>query len=420
MVTRTKIYSRLHKAIIAVLISTVCLNAAGAAAKSVHKAPTATAAEAKIKHWNVPEIERSFWDIAELENAYFGVAPESKEDGILVGKLGKDGGKKHLILALAKEIVDKKHAEVDSLLIAHKGKLLFESYYSRGRIDLAHPQSSVTKAYTGLALGRAIQLGYLSMADLDKPLVSFLKGLDESKFASGVDKVTLRKALSMQSGLQISPEKIDEYRKNPERYLGIKQVQAFLSDSAPITDASQSFNYQGLNPDMLMHVIDAIVPGSAEDFVKNELFGKMGIVNYDWRTDQSGLLGAGGSSSMTSRNMLKLGKLVMNNGKWKGKQLIPAAFIKQSTTQNVQLSPEQVQDFYSGDKLSNSGYGYLWWQADMQVGDKRYMSNSAQGGGGVTILFIDELDLLVVVTAHAQQAYLQMIAEKVLPAFIEK
>ncbi|TRY33754.1 serine hydrolase [Aliiglaciecola sp. M165] len=382
------------------------------------QAPKATAEEARIKHWNVPEIERNFWDIPELENAFFDISPTDYDDGILVGDFADKSVDEKKIIALAEEIADKQHAEVDSLLIAHQGKLVFESYFSRGRIDLPHPQSSTTKSYTGLAIGRAIQLGYLSMADLDKPLVSFLKGLDPSKFSKGVDKITLRNAMAMQSGLQISPEQIEEYRKNLDNFVGIKQIQAFLEDSAEITDASQSFVYQGLNPDMLMYVVEAAVPGSAADFVEKELFHKMGIVNYDWRADQSGMLAAGGGSSMTSRDMLKLGTLVMNKGKWNGEQLIPKSFIEQSTSKNVQLSVEQVQDFYSGENLSNSGYGYLWWQTDLRVGDKQYQSVSAQGGGGVTILFVKELDLLVVVTAHARQAYLQMIAEKVLPAFI--
>ena len=382
-------------------------------------APKASAEDALIKHWNMPDISRNFWDISELDSPFIDTAPEDRKDGIEVGQLGPDGGNKTMIINLAKEIADKKHGEVDSLLIAHKGKVLFESYYSRGRIDLSHPQSSTTKAYTGLAIGRAIQLGYLSLADLDKPVVSLLKGLDASKFVEGVESITLHQVMTMTSGLQISPDQFEYYRNNPQQYQGIQQIQAFFEDSAPISAAAKTFNYQGPNPDIAMFVLDTVVPGSADDFIRNELFNKMGIVNYDWRADSnSGLPASGVFSSVTSRDMVKLGTLVRNNGKWKGEQLIPVSFIKKSTQRNVHLSAEQVKNFYSGENLSNSGYGYFWWQADMNVGGQRYSSSSAQGGGGMTILTIDELDLLVVVTAHSRQAYLQMIAEKVVPAFI--
>ena len=73
-----------------------------------------------------------------------------------------------------KEIAENKHGRFDSFLILQQDKLLFESYYSRGRINLPHPQASTTKAYTALLLGRAIQLGYLTMDDLDKPLIKRL------------------------------------------------------------------------------------------------------------------------------------------------------------------------------------------------------------------------------------------------------
>lgn len=381
--------------------------------------PKASHEEAKIKHWNMPQLKQSFWDISELDKAYITAKPTDRSDGLRTGTLGEDSGNKKTIIKLAKEIADKQHGEVDSLLIAHKGKVLFESYYSRGRVDLSHPQSSTTKSYTSLAVGRAIQLGYLSMADLDKPVTSFLHGLDITTFVEGVDKITLNKALSMSSGLQIPEETLEEYRKHPERYKGIKQIQAYFEDSAPITEASQTFNYQGANPDIVMHVLDVVVPGSAELFIKRELLSKLGIVNFDWRKDaSSGLLASGANSSVTSRDMVKIGTLVMNKGAWNGEQLIPEAYIAKSTSKNVQLSSEQVKNFYSGESLSNSGYGYFWWQTDMQVDDRLYTANSAQGGGGVTILSIDELDLLVVVTAHSRQAYLQMIAEKVVPAFI--
>jgi hypothetical protein len=121
-----------------------------------HLPPEATVAEATTPFWDLPHLEKSFID----------VTPDDRNDGIPVGKLGIDGGNKETIVKLAQEISNGKHGSYDSLLIAHKGKLLFESYYLRGRVNLPHFQASATKSYTSLVLGRAIQLGYLTMADL--------------------------------------------------------------------------------------------------------------------------------------------------------------------------------------------------------------------------------------------------------------
>ncbi|WP_282079153.1 serine hydrolase domain-containing protein [Aquimarina algiphila] len=374
--------------------------------RSDNNPPEATVAEAKL----------SFKDIPYLKKAFITTTPTHRKDGIPVGKLGVNGGNKEVILKLAQEIADNKYGNFDSFLIAHKKKLIFESYYLRGRINLPHPQASATKTYTSLALGRAIQLGYLTMADLDKPLISFLKDLDSSKFVKGVEKITLHQALTMRSGIDISKDKRKELEENSDLIKGQKHVQVFLEHTAPITSDSQIFKYKD-DPRLVMQVIDAVVPGSAKDFIKNELLNKMNITNYHWLTDVSGLPRSGSGSSMTSREMVKWGILTANKGKWHGEQLIPEAFIARSTSKIVDQS-EEYDDIPSG--VSGTAYGYFWWQADMLIGNKNYLSKAARGGSGQTIIVIDELDLVVVTTTHRNvDDPVSVTATRVLPAFIK-
>ncbi len=379
------------------------------------------AAEAKENNGFAPEAtaadaELSFRDIPYLEKAFIDTAPADRKDGIPVGELGVDGGNKDMIVKLAQEIADNKHGPFDSLLISHQGKLLFESYYLRGRINLPHFQASATKAYTSLALGRAIQLGYLTMADLDKPVVSFLKDLDPTKFVEGVEKITLHQAMTMRSGIRLSNEQREEFEKNPSQLKGQGQVQVFLEHSAPITTESQSFKYQD-DPNLVMQVIDAVVPGTAKDFIKNELLDKMGITTYGWQTDVNGLPTSGSRASLTSRAMLKLGTLVINKGKWQGEQLIPAAFIAKATSK-IADPGDELDDIAGG--VSGTAYGYFWWQADLSTGDKSYLSKAARGGGGQYIIVIEELDLVVVVTAYDRDDNTSSLtATRILPAFIE-
>jgi len=370
-------------------------------------APEATADEAKL----------SFRDIPYLDKAFIDPTPADRKDAIIVGELGADGGNKDMIIKLAQEIADGKLGKFDSLLIAHKGKLLFESYYNRGRVDLPHPQASATKAYTALAIGRAIQLGYLSMADLNKPLVSFLKDLNPAKFVEGAEKITLHQAMTMRSGIRFSKEQKEAIDKNPDALKGQGQVQTYLEYSAPITAKSQTFKYQN-DPIFVMQVLDAVVPSSAMDFIKNEVLAKMGITNYGWRIDVSGLPHAGSRASITSRDMVKFGMLAANNGKWNGEQLISKKFIKTAANRIFYTLDEELH--YGGKDVSNQGYGYYWWTTDLKHDNKTYSSRSAQGGWGQFIILIDELELMVVFTAHDNDtSYQQITAEKILPAFIK-
>lgn len=372
-----------------------------------------------ISDISINDADLSFTDIPTLNKAFVNPAPEQREDGIPIGELGIDAGDKERILTFAEEIADHQHGRFDSFLIAHEGKLIFESYYARGRINSPHWQASATKAYTGLLLGRAIQLGYLSMDDLDKPLVSFLKELDPSKFVDGAEKITLNHALTMRSGIRISDEQREAMKKDPERLQGQGNVQALLEHSAPITDESQVFKYGG-GAALVMQVIEAIVPGSALDFGKDELFDKLGINNYRWPIDRrSGLPVSGSRAQLTSRDMVKIGLLVRNKGKWNGEQLIPETFIAKATDR-ILYTDEDYEVHYGGKDVSKQGYGYFWWSADLKVGDKSYFAKSAQGGYGQFIILIDELDLMVVFTAHDNETnYLQLTAERILPAFVE-
>ena len=366
------------------------------------QAPEATVAEAQI----------SFWDLPYLKDPFFDTTPADRKDGLAVSGLEDNGGDKAMILKLAQEMADKKHGEYDSLLIARHDKLIFESYFLRGRVNLIHQQASATKSYTGMVLGRAIQLGYLTMDDLHKPVVSFLKDLDPSKFVEGSEKITLYQALTMRGGISISSNKWQELRGNRDALKGQGLVQVLLENSAPITAESQSYVYGNFNPEFVMQVVEAVVPGTAKDFVKKELFDKLGIMAYRWRSNVDGLPSGGGPTYMTSRDMLKFGSLVINKGQWKGEQLISAKFLADATKNVTKAGADWHPDDFN--------YGYFFYQTDIPVGGKSYSANIAWGGGGQHLVTIEDLDLVIAITGHdGEDTIFTQVEKKILPAFVK-
>ena len=352
------------------------------------------------------------WKLPYLEKPFFTTRPQDRKDGLPVGELGKDGGDVDKVLefarSLSKESRNPKVGKTDSLLVAYKGKLLFESYFRRGRINYPHYQMSITKSYTALAIGRAIQLGHLKMEDLQRPAVSFLKDLEPAKLVKGADKITLHEAMHMCSGIRLPAVKVALLRKRPELLKGQGQIQAYLEHSAPIPPAPRDFKYQGADTAITMQVLEAVVPGSAKDFIRDELLGALGITNYHWQADLSGLPKAAAGSSVRSRDMLKLGMLVMANGKWKGQQLIPAEFIKAAT------SPLRKTH-------GNSSYGYYWWVEPFEVGGKTYHSIQGRGAGGQFLFIFPELELVAVITSHNRGMgnMLRTVPQKVIPGFVK-
>ena len=346
--------------------------------------------------------------LPDLEKPFISATPVDNQDGLVVGQLGKDGGDRAMIEAYANELAapatDEKVGQVDSLLIGYRGKLLFESYYRRGRANFPHFQMSITKSYTALSIGRAIQMGLLKMEDLDKPAIGFLKELDTTKLVAGADTITLAQAMQMSSGIRLADEKAKELIKSPAKLKGQAEIQAYLQYSAPIAAMPREFKYQEPDTAIAMQVLNAVAPGGAEEFIKTELLGRLGITQYHWEPAISGLPKSAAGSSILSRDMLKFGQLILNKGKWKGEQLIPEAYLTRATT------PSQI----------NEHYGFFWWVEDFTVGDKTYHGFQGRGAGGQFIFMFPELNLVVVVTSHNKGMgnTLKTLPQRIISAFV--
>ena len=186
---------------------------------------------------------------------------------------------------------------------------------------------------------------------------------------------------------------------------GQRQAQMILNSASRVKG---EFKYQGTDPMLVMQVVEAVVPGTAEDFIEKEVLGRLGISNYAWQPDLSGLPKAAAGSSLRSRDMLKLGLLVADRGKWNGEQLWPEAFIDKA-----------VSPIYA-NKAGHT-YGYFWWGNELEIDGRKHRCISARGAGGQFIFILPTLDLIVVVTSHnkdkAMRYPFDFLKDDVLPAF---
>jgi len=351
--------------------------------------------------------------LPDLERAFIDCSPADRNDGLVVGELGVDSGKKELIVALAEEVAAGDHRNVDSLLISHKGKFLFESYYRKGRANVPHYQMSISKTYTALALGRAIQLGYLTLEDLNKPVLDILTKVDKRAVVEGATEVTVAQVLNLHSGIRLKDKRLKAAKEKYKKLKGQTQIQAYFEFSEPINAGSQEYNYQGCDPAIIMQIVEAVVPGKAADFIKAELFAPMGITEYHWPKDPSGLPQAAAGSCLLSRDMLKIGQMMLDKGKWNGEQLIPEAFMEKA-----------MSAIWPGRAMGS--YGYFIWSKENEIGGKRSGGKkvrcvSGRGAGGQFILVYPALDLVIVSTSHTKGGgpMLDLAPERILPAFTE-
>ena len=146
-------------------------------------------------------------ELPNLDEAYVSVSPADLGDGIEVGQLELPGAEKAVAEFVAADRQGS-FANLDSLLLWHNGKLLFEYYNRRGRVDGPHYAMSVTKTMTSLTLARAIELRLLAMSDLDKPVIDFMPEIDRSTIQSGVETITLRDWITQEQDPSIAISKI--------------------------------------------------------------------------------------------------------------------------------------------------------------------------------------------------------------------
>jgi CubicO group peptidase (beta-lactamase class C family) len=92
---------------------------------------------------------------------------------------------------------------------------------------------------------------------------------------------------------------------------------------------------------------------------------------------------------LSARDAARFGQLFLNDGKWGIKQIIPASWVRKSTTA------------YSWAKRIRQGYGYMWWTLPEDTwGPTAFY---ASGYGGQIIAVVPSKRLVVVQTVDLNQ-----------------
>ncbi|MDG2470752.1 MAG: serine hydrolase [Pirellulaceae bacterium] len=285
---------------------------------------------------------------------------------------------------------------IDSLLVAKNGKLVLEEYFGDARTDKPHYQMSITKSILAYAIGKAIE--QRKIKSVNDRLVDYLPGLERGNLPKGVEKLTLHDLLTMKSGLRVDTK---DSRQSSERSIHAEQI---LSKTKPIP-ADRSFKYDGVNCELLVHVLYNATGKTLGEFAGEHLFGPMGITDFSFGKSSCGLDKGSAGMRLRSRDMLKIGLLTSAGGKWGGKQVLSADWIDRATAVHVnQDKPTQ--------------YGYYWWSHEVPWGDEVVRVRSCRGAGGQFIFVVPEKDLVAVFTSYySDNRPIQHFDRLILPVF---
>ncbi len=308
---------------------------------------------------------------------------------------------------LASKIGNDELGKVSSLVIIKDGKLAYERYYGSMDVNTAHPNYSVTKSITSMAIG--VLFDDSDITDLDVPILSFypeypintLSDPDERK-----EDISLRQVLQMRAGFEWDELGIPYTSSvNPAvEIVSSADWIKYVLDKPLANSPGSRFNYNSGCTMLLSGVIKQLTGKTASAYVKEKLLDRLQITNYDWQEGPNEISNTGFGISLRPRDMAKIGQLMLNNGVWEGRQILSGRWIAASF--------EPYTRFQSG-----YGYGYQWWNKTFNIGGQQQIISYAHGYGDQMIYVIKDLNMVVVLTGENYNGE-ESFEEKIIQDFV--
>lgn len=320
--------------------------------------------------WPIGAVEGAGFDAAKLSRLVQGLAAVSGDEG--------------------------QPALVHSLLVARGGELIVEEYFRNHTEDMPHDIRSAGKTFASILVGALIEEG-LDISE-DTPINRFISVPKEPS-----DKpVTLGHLLTHQSGLDCYDG--DNSSPGGENTMwqqeDMKDFWAFTTGLDFVAAPGTQYSYcsGGIN------LVGAALAGASGDSVflllQKRIFEPLGFQNTYWNVMPNGEAYLGGGGHLRTRDLLKIGQLYLDDGKWLNQQIIDKSWVQESIAPKAQITPETTGlDKAAFDRFYFGGTdGYAWHLHEIDVDGKTYDTYEASGNGGQMVVVVPELDLAVGMT----------------------
>lgn len=355
--------------------------------------------------------------------------PEALNDGWRTAAADMAGLDRARLEALTRTLRSWPELGVHAVLIERGGALVYEEYFtanderwgtSLGRVaftrDMRHDLRSITKSVVSALTGIAIGDG--AIKSLDVPVIGFFPEFADLNTADR-KRVTLAHVLGMTSGFEWNEDipytnpRNDEIRMTRDS-LPLRYALAPAFAHAPGTE----YNYNGGLTQVMAAVLERTTRMSLEDYARTKLFEPLGITDVEWVGDLAGMPSAASGLRMRARDLAKFGSLYLHDGRWNGRQVLPAGWAERSTRRSFRFRPATAGQNVGGE----FGYGYFWWYNCYPTPRGNVEARTAVGNGQQRIYVLPSLDMVVTIyagrynDASAFTLGARILREHILPA----
>ena len=264
------------------------------------------------------------------------------------------------------------------MVIIHEGQVVLEF----GDLKENSYIASCRKSVLAMLYGKYVENGVI---DLDKSLRE-LKIEDHSPFLEIEQSATIKDLISARSGVFLPGSNGGDLRSlAPER--GSVQPGSYWLYS------NWDFNLAG-------YVFEQETKRNIYDEIETQLVEPLGM--QDWERSlqlKNGNLEVSKFPAyhmwLSTRDMARVGLLMLRKGKWKEKQVVPKKWVEEIITQRTSyLEAQKNAPILKEDGL-DLGYGYMWWLIENTEDVRLKNAYSAQGALGQNITVYPEIDVVL-------------------------
>lgn len=343
----------------------------------------------------------------------FCLPPSQKSDGLAVGNAEAEGFDTNALCALLKTVTSDPN-NLHSLLILRHGKLVAEFYkpgtdrtlYSlwgtrrSSNAEALHDMRSTSKSIVGLLYGILLARGEVP------PLATSVASLYPDENIPDADQkraIRIRDLLTMSSGLQweeASPVHLLTGISNELGLLWRKEPFPYVFSFPVAEKPGTVFTYSGGATALLADIMARHTGKDLRALAADLLFNPLGITDWQWSPTLRGEPFAAAGLRLTPRDLMKIGVMLSDRGRWQGQQVVPADWIADATHTQISAGPRD-------------GYGYQFWTRSVTWRGKKLEVAATVGNGGQSMVMVPGLDLIVVTTAgnYGEIAGLDMVRD---------
>lgn len=263
-----------------------------------------------------------------------------------------------------------------SLVVSVKDSIIYNRTFNGKRTDDVFNNQSLTKDICAVLIAIAIDKGFIP--SLDVPVADMLPALKNDP-----DKrkqlITLREIMNQASGL---------WHENLERldiYLGMADPSGYVLKQPLLSDPGSELHYNNAASHLMSAIITKATGQTTFDFARKYLFAPLDIHHVEWPKMKDGYYDASGllSVRMSTMDVNKIGRLLLNNGRYKDKQVVSQKWVQQLLT--------PVKTYPAPWGLQNTNYGLCFYHKNFKGEALAY----GMGWGGQFLILIPGMDAVI-------------------------